>query len=99
MQTKEHNIYYKDLSGEINQPAFTPLLVVMKPNQNEGDPNTDEGQEFLYVLEGQLTVKIGEKLHTLDAFDSIMVDSRDPHYWYNYTDNDVRFLCISYDER
>lgn len=99
MRTNEHNIYYKDLSGEMNQPAFTPLLVVMKPDQNEGDPITHEGQEFLYVLEGQLTVQIGEKLHTLDAFDSIMVDSRDLHYWYNYTDNDVRFLCISYDDK
>ena len=83
----------------MNQPAFTPLLVVMKPNQNEGDPITHEGQEFLYVLEGQLTVQIAEKLHTLNAFDSIMVDSRDMHYWYNYTDNNVRFLCISYDEK
>ena len=71
----------------------------MKPNQNEGDPITHEGQEFLYVLEGQLTVQIGETLHTLNAFDSIMFDSRDLHYWYNYTDKDVRFLCISYDEK
>jgi transcriptional regulator with XRE-family HTH domain len=99
IRMNDHDIYYKDLSGAINKPAFTPLLVVMKPEQNEGDPIAHEGQEFLYVLEGQLTVQIGEKLHTLDAFDSIMVDSRDLHYWYNYTDNDVRFLCISYDEK
>ena len=99
IRMKEHDIYYKDLSGEINKPAFAPLLVVMKPNQNEGNPITHEGQEFLYVLEGQLTVQISEKLHILNAFDSIMVDSRDLHYWYNYSDNDVRFLCISYDEK
>ena len=50
----------------------------MKPNQNEGDPSPMKDRNSIYVLEGQLTVQIGETLHTLDAFDSIMVDSRDP---------------------
>ncbi|MFJ7936662.1 helix-turn-helix domain-containing protein [Sporosarcina sp. NPDC096371] len=95
----DHNIYYKDLSGAMSQPAFSPLLVVLKPGQNDGDLITHDGQEFLYVLEGQLTVQIGETIHLLDAFDSIMFDSKTLHYWYNYTDRDVRFLCISYDEK
>ena len=95
----EHQFYYKDLSGDLAQPVFSPLLIVLKPGQNEGDPIAHKGQEFLYVLEGQLTIQINETLHTLDALDSIMFDSTQPHYWYNYTDSDVRFLCISYDEK
>jgi len=91
----EHDIYYKNLSNAIENPAFVPLLIVLKPGQNEGSLITHSGQEFIYVLEGQLTVQINDTIHTLDPFDSIMFNSSEQHYWYNYTDEIVRFLCVS----
>ena len=97
MRFPEHQFYYKDLSGDVAQPAFSPLLIVMKPGQIEDSLMTHIGQEFIYMLEGQLTVQINEKIHTLNPNESIMFDSMDPHYWYNYTNEDIRFLCVSYD--
>lgn len=91
--------FYKDLSDGIKRPAFSPLLVVMKPGQNKGDLFSHDGQEFLYVLEGQLTVQIEETVKVLNPNESMMFDSNSSHYWYNYTDEDVRFLCVSYDEK
>ena len=95
----ETPFFYKDLSGDMKQLAFSPLLVVMKPGQNEGSLFSHKGQEFLYVLEGQLTVQIEESIEVLNPNESKMFDSNRLHYWYNYTDEDVRFLCISYDEK
>lgn len=97
-QMEKHNIYYKSLAKSMENPAFSPLLVVLKPNQNEGNLFRHAGQEFLYVLEGLLTVQLDSETYILDPSDSIMFDSRKEHYWYNYTDEDVKFLCVAYDE-
>ncbi|MEI3612437.1 helix-turn-helix domain-containing protein [Pseudogracilibacillus sp. SO30301A] len=97
-QMEKHNIYYKSLAKSMDNPAFSPLLVVLKPDQNEGNLIKHSGQEFLYVLEGQLTVQIGEDIYVLNPSESIMFDSSKEHYWYNYTDEDVKFLCVGYDE-
>lgn len=96
---EETPFFYKDLSGGMEMPAFSPLLIVMKPGQNEGSLFSHKGQEFLYVLEGQLTVQIEEEIEVINPNESMMFDSNRLHYWYNYTDEDVRFLCISYDEK
>lgn len=74
---------------------FAPLLVVLKPGQTEGNLMTHRGQEFLYVIEGTLTVRIENELYELGPTDSLMLDSTRPHYWYNYSDRDVKILCVS----
>lgn len=97
-QMEKHNIFYQSLCSSIDNPVFSPLLVVLKPNQNEGNLFKHAGQEFLYVLEGQLTVQINNETYILNPSDSIMFDSSNEHYWYNYTKEDVKFLCVAYDE-
>ncbi|MBM7553525.1 helix-turn-helix domain-containing protein [Thalassobacillus pellis] len=89
------NFIYKDLSGEFEKPLFTPILVTLNPGDNNGKPITHEGQEFLYVLQGKLTVLIEEEEHVLNPHDCIHFDSTVPHDWFNRTDEIVKFLCIS----
>ena len=91
----EHDIYYKDLGTMVAQRDFAPLLVVLKPGQTEGNLITHRGQEFLYVLEGKLTIQLEEQLIELRPTESYMIDSTKPHYWYNYTNSDVKLLCVS----
>jgi len=95
---KKHKIYYKSLHNSITNPAFSPQLVILEPQQNEGNLIKHAGQEFLYVLEGELTVQIDNKSYILKPSESIMFDSSDDHYWYNYTTESVKFLCVNYDE-
>jgi len=90
-----HDIYYKDLGTMVAHRDFAPLLVILKPGQTEGNLITHKGQEFLYVLEGTLTVRLENEIHELGPTDSFMLDSTRPHYWYNYTANDVKLLCVS----
>lgn len=94
-----HNIFYQDLKGSMENPAFYPTLVVLKPNQNEGNLIQHPGQEFLFVLKGELTVQIEDDTYVLNPLDSMMFDSSKKHYWYNFSDEDVIFLCINYDEK
>lgn len=90
-----HQIYYKDLGTALSKRDFAPLYVILKPGQIEGNLMTHIGQEFLYVIEGTLTVRLENQVYELGPSESIMIDSTRPHYWYNYTDKEVRLLCVS----
>ena len=79
----------------VAQRDFAPLFVVLKPSRTEGNLITHRGQEFLYVLEGKLRIQLEEQLIELQPAESYMIDSTKPHYWYNYTDSDVKLLCVS----
>ncbi|MFC3039814.1 helix-turn-helix domain-containing protein [Virgibacillus xinjiangensis] len=91
----ENTFIYRDLTGKMQNPLFTPILVVLNPGDNQGNNITHSGQEFLYVLEGTLTVMINQTEYTLEPYDSIFVDSSKPHYWLNRTEETVKFLCVS----
>src|SRR5699024_6640810 len=96
-QLLKHKIYYKNLAQSIEQPIFFPSKIILKPGQNEGNLFKHSGQEFIYVLKGELTIQINDKNHLLYKDDYIMFDSGRKHYWYNYTNNNVEFLCVNYD--
>ncbi|KOP81778.1 helix-turn-helix domain-containing protein [Cytobacillus solani] len=91
-----HNpFFYMDLAGKIKNPLFNPILVLLNPGANREDSYSHSGQEFLYVLEGKLTIIIDKEEHDLNPFDCIFLDSTTPHNWINKTDSIVKFLCIS----
>lgn len=92
---KREHFYYQNLSNNIQDAAFSPIFVTLKPGEDKGKPFSHGGHEFLYVVEGKLTVEIaGERLE-LHEQQSIMFDANKVHYWFNFTDQNVRFLAIS----
>lgn len=94
------NILYVDLNKHVANPAFSPLLVTLQPTESSsGNLFSHDGQEFLYILEGELTVQIGNQKHVLKKDESIMFDSNIQHNWYNTTNEQVKFLCIAYDRK
>lgn len=97
LANEEQAFTYEDLAKGMNRPVFTPLRIRLRPGDDGGDLFTHEGQEFLFVLEGVLTVKIEEEIYELRPHESMMFDTSRPHYWYNYTDEVVTFLCVNYD--
>lgn len=55
-----------------------------------------EGEEFLYVLEGQITVEIGSRPATaLEAGDSVWYAATLPHRWTLIGDEPARMLVVS----
>jgi len=86
---------YADLSGNVKNPLFVPILVTLMPGDRREPPYSHEGQEFLYILEGILTVLLDYTEHDLHPGDSLHMDSARPHNWFNKTGKPVRFLYIS----
>ncbi|ASJ55715.1 DNA-binding protein [Brevibacillus formosus] len=86
---------YEDLSGDLANPTLVPILVTLSPHGEKGTPFVHKGQEFIYVLEGVLTLLLGEEEHDLFPGDSIHMDSSVPHNWVNRTGEVTRFLCVN----
>lgn len=91
----EESFVYINLANQMPNPLFSPVYIILKPGDNRGDLFTHKGQEFIFVLEGTLTVLIENEEHILKENDSIFFDASKPHYWMNHTSKDIKFLCVA----
>jgi XRE family transcriptional regulator, regulator of sulfur utilization len=87
--------HYLDLSDGSIGASYVPILVTLKAGENEGNALSHEGHEFIFVVEGELTVIIEEQEFVIKENESKMFDARKIHYWYNYRDKPVKFLLVS----
>lgn len=84
----------------LNDPSKTCFLPryyeVLPKTELEGDPvvYTHEGSEFIFILEGVLTVKLEEGIEYLYEGDSILIDSNKMHTWVNDTGKIVKFIIV-----
>jgi transcriptional regulator with XRE-family HTH domain len=70
--------------------------VSVDPDQHLGGFFDHEGEEFLYVLEGQITVEVGSRPSTaLDPGDSVWYAATLPHRWKRIGEGPARILVVS----
>lgn len=71
---------YRDLAAKFKGRRMEPFLITV-PFKEEGELsfNHHAGQEFMYVLEGRLEVRLDQKVLTLAPGDSLYFDSKTPH--------------------
>ena len=76
----EQGYRYRSL-GRPSSPGqgMEPLLITFVPGQPETRPITHDGQEFVYVLEGQVELIHDGERCTLGPGDSVHLDSTRPH--------------------
>ena len=55
-----------------------------------------EGEEFIYVMEGQIEILYGQEKYLLSKGDSIYYDSIVPHDLHAYGDSDSKILAVVY---
>lgn len=74
------NYRYQSLSYNLTDKLMSPFLVEIPPSSTSEVPSSShDGEEFLFVLSGQLEVRVGEDVHRLSPGDSIYFDSREEH--------------------
>jgi quercetin dioxygenase-like cupin family protein len=70
-------------------------MVLVEPDDKRKDTaNSHEGQEFNYVVEGRLELRIGGNKIILETGDSIMFNAKIPHGMRALDDKPVRFIAI-----
>ncbi len=88
------------LSNNIQDFSFLPRIFEILPSKEwdteEKINYNHEGEEFVYVLEGILTIDIDGLEHTLYPGDSVQIHSNLDHNWVNNTNKITKFLSIHY---
>ncbi|MCT4563398.1 MAG: XRE family transcriptional regulator [Maledivibacter sp.] len=96
-QVQNSKSIFHSLSNDVEGKNLSPMLVTILPSESDEDITSfsHEGEEFLYVLEGILTVLIDNKKHLLYPGDSMHIQSKTPHNWGNSTNKTVKFLTVN----
>jgi len=87
---------YQSLAVGFKDRKVNPFMVQVDPLPGDKKPNKNghDGQEYDYVIEGQLEVTIEEKVMVLNPGDSIYFDSRKSHCFRSLNNEPAKFLCI-----
>ena len=95
------NYRYPALSYSLTDKQMAPILVEIPPDESRDSPrSTHDGEEVLFVLNGQLEVTVGGDVHRLSPGDSIYFDSRLEHSLRAAEGSAVRIVaCIAQQRR
>lgn len=87
------------LSHDIMAFDILPMLFHLMPFANANEETlemyTHNGEEFIYVLEGIVTVFLGDNRYTLYPGDSVLIHSNERHNWMNCTNKAAKLLTVN----
>lgn len=87
--------YHLTMNHE-NMDMLPRMQVILPQSGNdELDPYSHEGEEFVYILEGVLTVYLDNERHELYPGDSMHYSSTTLHNWENLTNKNVKVLTVN----
>ncbi|MBF0522845.1 MAG: helix-turn-helix transcriptional regulator [Candidatus Omnitrophica bacterium] len=87
---------YEILTAKVLSKKMMPVLVKIEPKGKTNKEKNRAGTEkFIYVLDGQLTAHIGEKVYTLSKTHSLYFDASVSHYFENASKSLAKALCVT----
>ena len=76
-------------------PVMEPHLFRVAPDAGSGDSYTHEGEEFIYVMRGELKITLNDQEYHLKPGDSFYFESATPHRWKNPGRKETLVLWIN----
>jgi quercetin dioxygenase-like cupin family protein/DNA-binding XRE family transcriptional regulator len=96
-KSQRYGYEFSSLAPHKKDRHMEPFLVTLEPSDIE-ERSTHDGQEFIYVLEGTMEVRLGEEVHLLEPGDAIYYDSTVPHLVTCYGKDKTKILAVLYTE-
>ena len=72
-----------------------PILLTLKPHARSQELLAHQGEEFGYVLKGNVTLVRGGKKYKLKAQETFYMDGSRSHYLYNHGSGEAKVLWIT----
>lgn len=88
-----HGYEYVSLAPGKRDRLMEPFLVTLHPASSD-EPSSHDGQEFIYVLEGEMEVIVDDARDVLKHGDSIYYDSSTTHLVRAHGDKPARILAV-----
>jgi DNA-binding transcriptional MerR regulator/uncharacterized cupin superfamily protein len=79
-------------SGKI---TMEPHLFRVSPGAGSGERYSHDGEEFLYIVSGQLAISLENDEYNLCAGDSFYFNSKTPHRWHNPGKKETTIIWIN----
>lgn len=89
----QSQVRYGRIGSQLMQRQLEPLLMIYPPHY-ASEPMTHSGEEFLFVLQGQMRLTIGTENHLLTVGDSAHFQSGLRHVWRNDSELELRVLWV-----
>jgi quercetin dioxygenase-like cupin family protein len=93
---KHHGYAYEHLAPHKTDRYMEPFLVSLEPSETQEERSTHDGQEFIFVVQGEMEVRLGEEIHILQPGDSIYYDSTVPHLVKCHGKETAKILAVIY---
>lgn len=95
VEVERRNQYkYQNLAGKFANKKAEPFIVTIEPRKEKPSVYSHPGQEFSYVLEGNLKIYIRDKEVSLKEGDSIFFDSSHDHAMEALNDQPAKMLVV-----
>jgi len=93
-----YGYFYESLAPEKANRLMEPFMIRLTPTE-EVHPSTHDGQEFIFVLEGQMMAQVGNQTEQLGPGDAIYYDSSEPHFVKCVGGKEAKILAVLYTGR
>jgi len=88
---------YGSLGFDLKNRHMEPFIITLEPATiKTSKTSTHEGEEFIYVLEGEMEVILGNHRDVLYPGDSIYYDSTIPHRVQCHQERNTKILAVLY---
>jgi transcriptional regulator with XRE-family HTH domain len=95
--TQKSTLEFSSLASNKVDRHMEPFLIDVHPlGCAEINPSAHEGEEFIYVLKGQIEIIYGKEQYRLNAGDSIYYDSVVPHHVHAFGEHEAQILAVVY---
>jgi len=93
--TEHQGLSFKALAADKNGRHMEPFIVDIEPDAQQ-KKSTHEGEEFIHVLAGELSLEYGADKATLNVGDSVYYDSIVPHRVMAAGGKPARIIAVIY---
>jgi quercetin dioxygenase-like cupin family protein len=94
-KSEQYGYIYESLAPEKANRMMEPFIVTLLPTDAE-EFSAHDGQEFLFVLEGEMKVQVKDQTELLHPGDAVYYDSSQPHLVKSATGAKTTILAVLY---
>lgn len=95
-QTDVSALEFHSLGAGKNDRNMEPFIIDVHTEDGDFNLSSHEGEEFIYVLEGEIEIKYGQDSFIVEKGDSIYYDSIVPHHLHSYNGGVSKILAVVY---
>jgi transcriptional regulator with XRE-family HTH domain len=96
LATEIRNVDFQSLASGIPGQKFHPMLSVVKPGADSGEDYVNHrGEDFFFVIKGNLEIELGGESVRLTQGDSLYLPGNTPYRWKNEGNEETEILVVT----